>query len=325
MIYYVCNKYKIIKQKDRTMENLTTMITPFLKDGSVDYETAKKYVKWYYDNGLDGIFAVCQSSEIFYLSLEERVKLNSVVYNYAKELEKSGDRKFTVVSSGHVSDKFEDQVEELTKIYNSGTDCLILITNRLDINNEGDDVFIANAEKLIKALPDGVKLGLYECPYPYKRLVTPRILKWCLETGKFYYMKDTCCDVATMKERCSILDGSQFRLLNANCQTLLESVKNGAKGYCGIMCNFHPSLYTKLKQLYLAGDNRAEFLQSIIGTFGFIEVGLAYPLTAKYSMNLCGNKTELISRVRKTEELTDYAKFCVEEMKYATDEAEKIF
>lgn len=307
------------------MENLTTMITPFLQDGSVDYETVKKYVKWYYDNGLDGIFAVCQSSEIFYLSVEERVKLNSVVYNYAKELEKSGDRKFTVVSSGHVADNFDDQVDELTKIYNSGTDCLILITNRLDINNEGDDVFIANAEKLINALPKDVKFGLYECPYPYKRLVTPRILKWCLSTGKFYYMKDTCCDVATMKERCEILEGSNFKLLNANCQTLLKSVQNGAKGYCGIMCNFHPQLYTKLKELYISGDNRAELLQSIIGTFGFTEVGLAYPLTAKYSMTLCGNKTELVSRVRKTEELTDYAKFCVEEMKYATDEVEKLF
>ena len=91
------------------------------------------------------------------------------------------------------------------------------------------------------------------------------------------------------------------------------------------MCNFHPQLYTKLKELYLSGDNRAELLQSIIGTFGFTEVGLTYPLTAKYSMTLCGNKTELISRVRKTEELTDYAKFCVEEMKYATDEVEKLF
>ena len=37
--------------------------------GSIDFDTAEKYVDWYYENGLDGIFAVCQSSEIFYLSL----------------------------------------------------------------------------------------------------------------------------------------------------------------------------------------------------------------------------------------------------------------
>ena len=306
------------------MENFTTMITPYLSNGEVDYDTAIKYVDWYYENGLDGIFAVCQSSEIFYLSLEERVKLNSIVYKRAKELEKNGGRKITVVSSGHVSDDFDNQVKELNAVYESGTDALILITNRLDINNEGDDVFIKNAEKLLAKLPADAKLGLYECPHPYKRLVTPRILEWCKQTGRFTYMKDTCCDVKTMKERCELLKGSGFKLLNANCQTLLKSVQNGADGYCGIMCNFHPALYTKLKELYLKGDKKAEFLQSCIGTFGFTEVGLCYPLTAKYSMTLSGIKTENYARNRKSEELNDYNKFCVEEMKYATDYLEKI-
>ena len=54
------------------MDIFTTMITPYLADGSVDLETARKYVDWYFENGLTGIFAVCQSSEIFYLTLEER-------------------------------------------------------------------------------------------------------------------------------------------------------------------------------------------------------------------------------------------------------------
>ena len=67
------------------MEMLTTMITPYCADGSVDYETAEKYVEWYYNAGLDGIFSVCQSSEIFFLSLEERVELNRRVYKKAKD------------------------------------------------------------------------------------------------------------------------------------------------------------------------------------------------------------------------------------------------
>ena len=61
------------------MKMLTTMITPYTADGNIDYETARKYVDWYFKNGLDGIFAVCQSSEIFYLSLKERVRLNQIV------------------------------------------------------------------------------------------------------------------------------------------------------------------------------------------------------------------------------------------------------
>lgn len=302
----------------------TTMITPYKADGTVDFEMAEKYVDWYFENGLNGIFAVCQSSEIFFLSLEERVELNRRVYNRAKELEKQSGKQLTVVSSGHVSDTLEGQAEELNAIWKSGTDCLILITNRLDINQEGDDVFIANAEKLLQMLPEDVKLGLYECPHPYKRLVTPKILDWCLSTGRFYYMKDTCCDAAVMKERCEQLKGSEFKLLNANCQTLLESMQNGGDGYCGIMCNFHPKLYAWLGENFEKDAKTADLVQSVIGTFGFTEVGLPYPLTAKYHMNLCGLPTENIARNRKSEELTDYGRSCMRQMKLATDALEKM-
>ena len=63
-----------------------TMITPFCKDGSIDYETARRYVRWYGDHGCDGIFAVCQSSEIFFLSEDERVQLNQGVWQEGRWL-----------------------------------------------------------------------------------------------------------------------------------------------------------------------------------------------------------------------------------------------
>ncbi len=295
------------------------MITPYNNDGGIDFEIASKYVEFYYNAGLSGIFSVCQSSEIFCLSQEERVKLNSVVYQKAKELEKRGNRKFTVVSSGHVSDSPSEQADELNAVFASGTDALILITNRLDPNNEGDDVFIKNAEVLIEKLPPEAKLGLYECPYPYKRLVTPKILDWCLKTNRFRYMKDTCCSDELIKQRCELLSGSEFKLLNANCQTLLSSMRNGAAGYCGIMANFHPKIYAWLAENFDKQPQKAETVQSFIGTFGFTEVGLPYPLTAKYHMNLCGIKTNILARNRKTEELGEYAKSCMKQMKTASD------
>ncbi len=297
-------------------EIFPTMITPYNADGSVDYETVKKYVRWYYEKGCTGIFAICQSSEIAFLSVDERVKINKTVWETAKELEKEGERPFTIVSSGHVADSIDDQIAELNAVAESGTDALILITNRLDLDNAGDDVWIANAEKILAGLPADIPLGLYECPLPYKRLVTPKILKWCISTGRFKYMKDTCCDAKVIAERLDILKGSGFRLMNANCQTLLDSLKNGGDGYCGIMANFHPELYVWLCENFDKAPEKAEYVQALLGTVGFTEAGMPYPLTAKYSMCLEGIKTENIARNRPSDALTDYMKDSTAQMQY---------
>lgn len=292
-----------------------TMITPYKKDGSVDYDTVERYVEWYFHKGCTGVFAVCQSSEIQYLTLKERVSISRTVYRKAQQLKSRYHRPFTVVSSGHVSDTLGGQAEELSAIAEAGTDAVIFITNRLDMQNEGDDVFIRNAEKLMETLPPDLPLGLYECPLPYKRLVTPDILKWCVSTRRFRYMKDTCCDAEVIKERLEILKGTDFKLLNANCQTLLSSLKNGGDGYCGIMCNFHPELYVWLARNFEKEPEKAARMQALLGTVGFTESGMPYPLTAKYHMCLEGIATELTARNRQDCELTEYMKDSVRQMR----------
>ena len=62
-----------------------TMITPY-KNREIDYDAVNKLVEWYWNEGCDGIFAACQSSDIMFLSLEERVKLTRTVIAKAKSL-----------------------------------------------------------------------------------------------------------------------------------------------------------------------------------------------------------------------------------------------
>lgn len=42
-----------------------TMITPFTKDNKIDYAAVEALINWYAGKKVDGIFAICQSSEIF--------------------------------------------------------------------------------------------------------------------------------------------------------------------------------------------------------------------------------------------------------------------
>ena len=150
-----------------------TMITPY-KSREIDYEAVEKLVEWYWKEGCDGIFAACQSSEIMFLSLDERVSLTRAVVAKAKELADADKSRepMMIVASGHISDSFEEQVKELNAICAEKPDALILISNRMDIENTTEDKWIADTAKLIAQLPTDMPLGVYECPKPYKRLLS---------------------------------------------------------------------------------------------------------------------------------------------------------
>src|SRR5699024_11262016 len=59
------------------------MLTPFTEDNKVNYKSLGRLVDWYIEKGVAGLFADCQSSEMFFLSLEERVEIVRFVKQHA--------------------------------------------------------------------------------------------------------------------------------------------------------------------------------------------------------------------------------------------------
>lgn len=248
------------------------MLTPFTREGEVDYASLEKLIAWYEANGVDGLFAVCQSSEIHYLSLKERVTIARFVKEHAR---------VPVIASGHVSDGFDDQLEELKAIAATGVDALIMITNRLVLPGRQEESIIPRVERIMAEIPD-IKLGFYECPQPFKRLITLQELEWCARSERFAFMKDTCCDIETIRQRLDILKGTGFELYNANTTTLLDSLRAGAAGFSGVMLNFHPDLYRYLAD-HMDDADTAEKLQAFLTLFSEIERQY-YPVNAKYHL-----------------------------------------
>lgn len=298
-----------------------TMITPFTRDNRIDTGAVRAMCDWYAEAGCGGIFTACQSSEIFDLSVEERVLLTQTVVDRVNELAAANPQKprMKVVASGHVSDTYEEQVYELQAVSAAGIDTLIFISNRMDIANTGDDAWISETARLMEAIPD-IPLGVYECPYPYKRLMSDAMLSFCAQSGRFAYMKDTCCDAALMAHRCALLHGTPMRLYNANAQTLLTSMRAGAAGYCGVMCNFHPQLYAWLCGHFEDEPEKAELLQAFLGTAAFTE-SLAYPVTAKYHLReIAGLPLDsLVTRKRPASDLRAYDTECIRAMARLAD------
>lgn len=250
------------------------MITPFTDGGEIDYASLERLIDWYERNGADGLFAACQSSEIFFLSLRERVKLVSFIKQHAH---------VPVIASGHVSYAESDQAEELKQIASAKPDALILITNRLcDAGNTNASI-LPRLQRLMAQLPEDMPLGFYECPYPFKRLVTLDELRWCAESGRFTFMKDTCCDIGLIRQRLQVLRGSDLHLFNANTTTFLDSLRAGGAGFSGVMMNFHMDLYRWLWDHWQSQEEKAEQLQAFLTAFSEIE-RQCYPVNAKFHL-----------------------------------------
>lgn len=264
------------------------MITPFLDSGEIDYPGVERLVEWYIAKGADALFAVCQSSEMQFLSIEERSKLGKFVVKQAAG-------RVPVVVSGHVSDDPYSQLEELTVAVETGADAVVLVTNHLDPKNRGSDVLRGNLQWLLDRLPKEMPLGLYECPAPYRRLLSDDELRFCIDSGRFVMLKDVSCDLATVMHRVAMTAGSSFAILNANAAIAYDAMKAGSRGFNGVSTNFHPDLY---KWLYTSGAKHPEFADEVATTLVLLALSEAfgYPVLAKMYHQRIGTFASIKSR-----------------------------
>ncbi|MCR5625798.1 MAG: dihydrodipicolinate synthase family protein [Lachnospiraceae bacterium] len=292
------------------------MITPFTDDLKIDYDGVLKIIEWYDKMGVTGIFAVCQSSEMFQLNAEERFELAKfVIDNTPKHIQ--------VVASGHVAENVEDQIKEAQRVIDAGVGAYVFISNQFAKEGESEDV----AKKSIEYLIDHIEadsFGVYECPYPYKRVLSPELLKWCADTGKFSFLKDTCCELSGLKAKAEAVKGSELQIFNANGATLLESLKMGCAGYSGVMANFHPDLYVWLVENYEKEPERAAELMDFLGAASMVECQV-YPVNSKYHMQLEGLNITTKSRKQDDALLTSSKRMEIEQFRRMTNNFRKYF
>ena len=194
----------------RTIPNgvYPTMITPFTEDNKIDYNAVEQLLGWY-DGKVDGVFAVCQSSEMFCLSFEERLELMRFVRGHAP-------KGMAVVGSGHTARTLERQIEEAKAFIDTGVDSYVFISNGFAAEDESDDVFLQNVDYVVSRIPE-IALGIYECPAPYRRLLSPETLGALARGGRFTFLKDTCCDADVIREKIRAVEGTPLKICTAGC------------------------------------------------------------------------------------------------------------
>jgi len=279
--------------KQRTAPSLdgivAVMLTPFTAENRIDWLGLERLIEWYIANGVETLFAVCQSSEMQHLSLAERVELGRRVVAMAAG-------RVPVIVSGHISDNLDEQKQELTAMADVGADALVLVTNHLDPQDLGSQALRTVLNTVLAWLPVDLPLGLYECPAPYRRLLSDDEFKLCLDTGRFVTLKDVSCDLATVARRVRLAAGSPLSVVNANAAIAADAMRAGSRGFAGVFNNIHPDLYAWLYRHCNQDSALRDDLEVFLALAAMAE-SMGYPGLAKFWHQRLGTFSHIHSRV----------------------------
>ncbi|WP_236974203.1 dihydrodipicolinate synthase family protein [Membranihabitans maritimus] len=263
------------------------MMTPFTKDLKIDYPALKELINWYERAGIRGFFANCASSEMYDLSPEERLNLTRFVVENSK---------VPVLSTGTFSDDVRENASFIKKIHDTGVDGVVIITSVI-VGKDASDQDFANSIMELVNETEGIPLGIYECPSPYKRLVSPELLGKISDTGRFIYLKDTSCDAETVRQKIKACKGSKLGLYNAHTPDILDSLRHDGAGSSTIASNYYPELYAYLcKNANKKGKKEEVELVNDFILRNEKVIGKKYKISAKYFMKIRGLPVNVNSR-----------------------------
>lgn len=303
---------------DKIPEGLwPVMLTPF-KDNSkgIDFDALEELVDFYINNGASGLFVNCLSSEMFHLTKDERIMLTSKTVGFAKD-------RVPVISTGTFSRENDANANFSKKIYDTGVKAVVINSNQLTDESSSEEEFKSKLENFVE-LTDKIPLGIYECPVPYKRLLSPELLHWMGTTGRFLYFKDTSCDNFQIKLKLKATKFSNLGLYNANIPTAIQSLREGARGVSPIGANFFPELYAYICNNY----NNADVKEKVIKVNTFLSVidpliHSCYPYSAKWFLKERGLKLLTSTRV-EYDLLTEQDKIKLNDLMLAFQEIKSI-
>jgi 4-hydroxy-tetrahydrodipicolinate synthase len=270
------------------------MLTPFNDRNGVDLPALEHLTEFYIAAGSNGLFANCLSSEMFQLTDDERLLITKKVVDFS-------NGRIPIIATGSFGRDMVATATFIKRIYDTGVEAVIISTSQLCDEAATEDVFKSQIETLIETTGD-IPLGLYECPVPYKRLISPDLLKWTARTNRFVFHKDTSCNLEEIQKKLKAIEGTPFGFYNAHIPTAVDSILSGARGLAPISANLYPELLSYLMST-LELEGKTEKLERLNRSLIEIDpiIHNNYPYTAKLFLIERGLKMKSYCRISKAE------------------------
>ncbi len=215
------------------------MLTPFFEDRSIDYNTYEEYTEWQVSQGVDHLFAVCGSSEMTQLTLEERLKLAELTVKHKGNT--------TVVATANIEKTKEENLEEIKKMEQTGVDGIVLTTK-----GYGDDE--ETLVSYIRELASSTELPvfMYEFPGFQPHLISGKAYGELTKDGLIWGIKDTTCRLDMIQDK--IDNKNDSTIIQANMPYLFDSYVAGARGVMATPTSCGGAFFQRFHEAFVSGD-----------------------------------------------------------------------
>ena len=201
---------------------LTAMVTPFKKDGKVDYELAVRLANHIIENGSDGIVLCGTTGESPTLTWDEQHQLFVVIRNSLQSKAK--------ILIGTGSNSTSEAVEATQKAFESGADGALVVVPYY--NKPPQDGLYEHFKDVANAAPK-LPIMLYNIPGRTGSNLLPKTVKKLMEFPNIVSIKAASGrieEVTELRAEC----GSEFAIYSGDDSLLLPMLSVGAVGVVSV-------------------------------------------------------------------------------------------
>ena len=254
----------------------TALVTPFHKDGKVNFEKLRELVEWQIQEGIDGIVALGTTGESSTMSHEEDDAVAECV------IETANGRIPIVCGAG--SNSTQTQLEKTIRYKKMGADAVLLISPYYNkANEEGMYRHFATVGDQVD-----IPIVLYNVPGRTGCAISPACVARLAKHPNVVAIKEASGNISYAAHVAKSLS-KDFAMFSGNDDMIVPILSLGGSGVISVLSNLLPAEVHAMTAAYFSGDvEKARDIQlkylELIDAL-FCEVN---PIPVKEAMNQMG-------------------------------------
>ncbi len=247
---------------------ISLLLTPFNQDRSIDWSLYDTYVDWQLQHRPNGLFAVCGTSEMKWLTLRERLELAR------RAVARAGET--PVLATANLDPDWSKHADELRRIEETGVAAVVLVPP----DGLGRDPAALEAHFAQLARVASLPVFVYEWPQVSYYHLSHESFGRLVDDYGVMGIKDTTCTVTGITQK--IQAAPDAIVYQANTPYLPEAIAAGARGTMAITSSAAADLVVAYWQAAQRAPH-SDFARALHAQLVFLDaiLRIAHPVLAK--------------------------------------------